>query len=459
MTPVGIGQTLGGRDRIAPALRGVTQLPLSHPNGPNLEQLAALNPQLVFSSPTWRAATPACGGSASGRRERSPQRRRVARDDREHRPHRRLRRRRATARSMRAEGRIGDRSGASGAARRCCSCSASAARRTRSCENSWGGDIVAPRRRRLLTGGARGRAAASRGSPTRSSSPQPRHHHRRARTPTPSDIPALARLPARRTRRGVSTTAARSKPRLRLARQLAAAGRHRRRPHDPQRAARTTSRTDDAGAARRTLVCAVAASLALAVARGRLAGAGRGQGPGRRVIDVLLGNGRRRARCSRSSMQLRLPRTVEAIVVGAALGVAGALLQGALANPLASPDVIGVTGGAGFGAMLILLALPRLDRAAAGRRAGLRPAGRRRWSSPSPGRGATAAAIGRLILAGIAISAAVHRRRRPRLLAAYPDRVPSAIFFLAGGLTSNGWTRARGGLALLRRRLRCSRSC
>ena len=38
--------------------------------------------------------------------------------------------------------------------------------------------------------------------------------------------------------------------------------------------------------------------------------------------------------------------------------MAGALLQGALANPLASPDVIGVTGGAGFGAMLILLVLP-----------------------------------------------------------------------------------------------------
>ena len=34
------------------------------------------------------------------------------------------------------------------------------------------------------------------------------------------------------------------------------------------------------------------------------------------------------------------------------------MLQGALGNPLASPDVIGVTGGAGFGAMLILLALP-----------------------------------------------------------------------------------------------------
>ena len=54
IVPVGIGQTIGGRDRLAPQLQGVTQLPLSHPNGPNLEQLAALNAQLVFSSPTWQ---------------------------------------------------------------------------------------------------------------------------------------------------------------------------------------------------------------------------------------------------------------------------------------------------------------------------------------------------------------------------------------------------------------------
>lgn len=51
--PVGIGQTLGGHDRLASSLRGVRRLALSHPNGPNLEQLASLNPQLVLSTPTW----------------------------------------------------------------------------------------------------------------------------------------------------------------------------------------------------------------------------------------------------------------------------------------------------------------------------------------------------------------------------------------------------------------------
>jgi iron complex transport system substrate-binding protein len=51
--PVGIGQTLGGQERFSPKLKDVPTLPLSHPNGPNLEQLAALDPDLVFSSQTW----------------------------------------------------------------------------------------------------------------------------------------------------------------------------------------------------------------------------------------------------------------------------------------------------------------------------------------------------------------------------------------------------------------------
>ncbi|MET0602202.1 MAG: ABC transporter substrate-binding protein [Baekduia sp.] len=52
--PVAIGETLGGRDRIDPRLKGVPTLALSHPNGPNAEQLAVRNPQLVLSAPIWR---------------------------------------------------------------------------------------------------------------------------------------------------------------------------------------------------------------------------------------------------------------------------------------------------------------------------------------------------------------------------------------------------------------------
>lgn len=136
-------------------------------------------------------------------------------------------------------------------------------------------------------------------------------------------------------------------------------------------------------------------------------------------------------------LDLRLPRTVEAILVGAGLGVAGALLQGALANPLASPDVIGVTGGAGFGAVLILIIFPGS--------VALLPVGALffglvaaslvfaiAWAGPNAG------GAGRLILAGIAI-AALFGAGMTSIMVAYPDRVQSALFFIAGGLSSDGW--------------------
>lgn len=59
--PVGVGQTLGGVKRLSPRLRGVEVLPLSHPNGPNLEQLASLDPDLVLSSPTWAKGNASMG--------------------------------------------------------------------------------------------------------------------------------------------------------------------------------------------------------------------------------------------------------------------------------------------------------------------------------------------------------------------------------------------------------------
>lgn len=60
--PIGIGETLGGNERFSPKLEGVPKLPLSHPNGPNLEQLASLDPDLVFSSRTWAKGNRAIEG-------------------------------------------------------------------------------------------------------------------------------------------------------------------------------------------------------------------------------------------------------------------------------------------------------------------------------------------------------------------------------------------------------------
>lgn len=51
---------------------------------------------------------------------------------------------------------------------------------------------------------------------------------------------------------------------------------------------------------------------------------------------------------------LRLPRIVVSLLVGAALGIAGSILQGMIRNPLASPDIIGITGGATVAAVAFI---------------------------------------------------------------------------------------------------------
>ena len=54
---------------------------------------------------------------------------------------------------------------------------------------------------------------------------------------------------------------------------------------------------------------------------------------------------------------LRLPRVVAAMLVGAAMGVAGAIMQSVLRNPLASPFTLGVSNAAAFGAAVGILLL------------------------------------------------------------------------------------------------------
>ncbi len=56
---------------------------------------------------------------------------------------------------------------------------------------------------------------------------------------------------------------------------------------------------------------------------------------------------------------IRIPRVATALLVGAALSAAGAVYQGLFRNPLVSPDILGVSTGAGLGAVLgIFLSLP-----------------------------------------------------------------------------------------------------
>ena len=55
-------------------------------------------------------------------------------------------------------------------------------------------------------------------------------------------------------------------------------------------------------------------------------------------------------------VNLRLPRILAAVLVGAALAVAGASYQGVFCNPMVSSDILGASAGAGFGASMAILA-------------------------------------------------------------------------------------------------------
>ncbi|WP_404450676.1 iron ABC transporter permease [Virgibacillus necropolis] len=74
------------------------------------------------------------------------------------------------------------------------------------------------------------------------------------------------------------------------------------------------------------------------------------------LLQSLVGNGKDSAHFI--IMNYRLPRIVMAILVGAGLGVSGAILQGIIRNPLASPDVIGITKGAGLAAAIVVILFP-----------------------------------------------------------------------------------------------------
>lgn len=73
------------------------------------------------------------------------------------------------------------------------------------------------------------------------------------------------------------------------------------------------------------------------------------------VIEVLFSYGENSHTVVIQS--LRFPRASAAILVGVSLGISGAILQGLVRNPLASPDIIGITGGASFGAIMFMVFL------------------------------------------------------------------------------------------------------
>ena len=160
--------------------------------------------------------------------------------------------------------------------------------------------------------------------------------------------------------------------------------------------------------------------------------------PARAVLSALVG--RADAVVSDIVWQIRAPRVILAVLIGAMLGLSGAALQGLLRNPLADPAVIGTSSSAALGAVIALyfglartvpLALPGLAVAGAlGGLAALLPIARRS-QGPST-----------LILGGVAISALAGAGVSLALnLAPNPFAVSEIAFWLLGSLTDRSFQK------------------
>ena len=75
------------------------------------------------------------------------------------------------------------------------------------------------------------------------------------------------------------------------------------------------------------------------------------------VLDILCGRFAGKESWEYIILENRLPQTLTAILCGASLSVCGLMLQTAFRNPLAGPDVFGISSGAGLGVALVMLLL------------------------------------------------------------------------------------------------------
>ncbi|MFC9519053.1 FecCD family ABC transporter permease [Nocardiaceae bacterium NPDC056970] len=152
-------------------------------------------------------------------------------------------------------------------------------------------------------------------------------------------------------------------------------------------------------------------------------------------IVSLLAGGTESDSFSTILWDVRLPRVLLALLVGASIAVSGALLQTVMGNPLADPGLTGVTSGAAALVLVILLAAPSYQSmipiaafgggviaavivyALAWRREGIKPLN--------------------IILAGVAVNA-LAGAVIAFLSLRYSDRLPAAIQWMNGSLAAKG---------------------
>ena len=163
------------------------------------------------------------------------------------------------------------------------------------------------------------------------------------------------------------------------------------------------------------------------------------------TVDILLhqvGIGETTAPQTEQAIvaSVRLPRVVLSLIVGAALGVAGAVMQGLFRNPMADPGIIGVSAGGALGAIIAIssgaqaafaLALPGMSFLGAGGTLALV------YAVASVGGRFSMSA---LLLSGIAVGAFIAAIISAIIL--FTENLEAQrdmLFWLAGGLDSSRW--------------------
>lgn len=154
----------------------------------------------------------------------------------------------------------------------------------------------------------------------------------------------------------------------------------------------------------------------------------------REVVEALVGTGTKNHTFIIG--EYRLPRIVLGMLAGAGLAVSGAILQGMIRNPLASPDVIGITKGAGLASAIVIFLFPKSPAY---------------WLPVAAFAGAAVVALilflytarkrvqpSTLALVGIAIGV-ICQAGIQYLMVKNPGDVNAALLWMAGSLWGRGW--------------------
>lgn len=157
------------------------------------------------------------------------------------------------------------------------------------------------------------------------------------------------------------------------------------------------------------------------------------------VIAAILGRGE--SNHAFIIENYRLPRIILALLVGSGLAVSGAVLQGIIRNPLASPDVIGFTKGAGLAAAIVILLFPKspiyMLPVSAFMGAAVVAVVLYLFSYKQGAKPAT------LALVGIALGALCHAGIQ-YLMIKFPIGINAALVWLTGSLWGRSWIHVEG---------------